>query len=99
MYCMFKTFALYMCTVTIHGVIHCRALAAFVTYFIVGAVFLRVKHQKSGTDLIIHKEFWKDFPFLIKVHVHALCMKIHVKYVCDPLTACLHKPIIYMFAM
>ncbi|XP_065908180.1 uncharacterized protein [Dysidea avara] len=44
----------------------CLGLAAFVTYFIVGAVFLRVKHQKSGTDLIINKEFWKDFPFLIK---------------------------------
>ena len=44
-----------------------RGLAAFVTYFIVGAVFLRVKHQKSGTDLIIHKAFWKDLPFLIKV--------------------------------
>ena len=45
-----------------------RAFAAFVTYFIVGAVFLRVKHQKSGTDLIIHKEFWKDFPYLLKVY-------------------------------
>ena len=44
-----------------------RALVAFITYFVVGAVFLRVKHQKTGTDLIIHKEFWKDFPFLIKV--------------------------------
>jgi len=38
-----------------------------VTYFVVGAVILRVKYQKSGTDLIIHKSFWKDFPFLVKV--------------------------------
>ncbi|XP_065907281.1 uncharacterized protein [Dysidea avara] len=47
-------------------VLLCGAFVVFVTYFIVGAVFLRVKHQKSGTDLVIHKSFWKDFPFLVK---------------------------------
>ena len=36
-------------------VILLRAFAAFVGYFIAGALFLRVRHQKSGTDLIIHK--------------------------------------------
>jgi len=37
-----------------------RALVAFITYFVVGAVILKVKYDKTGTDLIIHKAFWKD---------------------------------------
>ena len=49
--------------------VHCRAFAAFVSYFVIGAVILRVKYQKSGTDLIINKEFWKDFPMLVKVNL------------------------------
>ena len=44
-----------------------RALVAFITYFAVGAVILKVKYDKTGSDLIIHKAFWMDFPFLIKV--------------------------------
>ena len=48
-------------------VLHNSAFAVFVTYFVVGAIVLRVKYQKSGSDLIINKSFWKDFPFLVKV--------------------------------
>ena len=44
-----------------------RALVAFITYFVIGAVILKVKYDKTGSDLIIHKAFWKDLPFLIKV--------------------------------
>ena len=47
----------------------CRALMAFISYFVIGAIILRVRYQKSGSDLIINKEFWKDFPKLIKVHI------------------------------
>lgn len=47
-------------------VLMCLAFAGLVAYFIVGAVILRVRYQKSGTDLIIHKNFWKDLPFLVK---------------------------------
>ena len=62
-----------------------RTFAAFVGYFIVGAVFLRVRHNKSRTDLIINKAFWKDFPFLVKVCMHVqklLCTYyIHITYI------------------
>ena len=59
--------------------IYFRALVAFVSYFVIGAIILRVKYQKSGSDLIINKEFWKDFPILIKVRstqYSYLCMCI-----------------------
>ena len=39
----------------------------FISYFVIGAILLRVRYQKSGSDLIINKEFWKDF--LIKVFI------------------------------
>ena len=51
---------------------YCRALVAFISYFVIGAIILRVRYQKSGSDLIINKEFWKDFPILVKV-----CAYIH----------------------
>ena len=47
----------------------CSAFVAFITYFIIGAVVLRVKYQRTGSDLIINKAFWKDFPFLLKVNM------------------------------
>lgn len=48
------------------------AFAAVVAYFVVGAVILRARYQKSGSDLIIHKSFWMDFPFLVKVIITSL---------------------------
>ena len=47
--------------------IYCRALVAFISYFVIGAIILRVRYQKSGSELIINKEFWKEFPILVKV--------------------------------
>ena len=44
-----------------------RVLAAFVTYFIVGGVYMyRVKGAR-GMEVVPHYAFWKDVPFLIKV--------------------------------
>ena len=38
-----------------------------VTYFVVGAIVMKVHYQKNGSDLIIHKLFWFALPGLIKV--------------------------------
>ena len=51
------------------------------TYFIVGAVILRVRYQKSGTDLIIHKNFWMDLPFLVKVRSYVASCNYIAMYV------------------
>ena len=45
-----------------------RSIAAFVTYFIVGALIAKFKMNKTGLDLIPNKSFWKDLPFLLKVY-------------------------------
>jgi len=44
-----------------------RALFAFVTYFITGMVIMKVKYEKTGSDIIPNKQFWMSLPFLIKV--------------------------------
>ena len=43
------------------------AIACFVTYFIVGAIILKFKFERSGTDIIPQKVFWFSLPGLIKV--------------------------------
>lgn len=42
------------------------AIGGVATYFIVGAIILKFKFERTGTDIIPHKEFWFDLPFLIK---------------------------------
>lgn len=40
---------------------------ALVLYFIIGAVILKVRFQKTGSDMIPNKGFWFALPVLIKV--------------------------------
>jgi hypothetical protein len=48
------------------GLLITLALVALALYFIIGALVLKFKFQKTGTELIINFEFWKDLPFLIR---------------------------------
>lgn len=36
-------------------------------YFIIGAVILKVKYQRAGSEIIPNKGFWFALPILIKV--------------------------------
>lgn len=40
---------------------------AFIIYFIVGAVIMKVQRGATGSDIIPNKSFWVDLPFLVKV--------------------------------
>ena len=44
-----------------------RFFAAVVVYFVAGMIIMRVKFEKTGTDVIPNKEFWFALPFLVKV--------------------------------
>lgn len=46
-----------------------RSLAGLVTYFIVGGIVLKVKYNKTGTEVIPNKEFWRELPLLIKARI------------------------------
>lgn len=45
----------------------CRFILAFVVYFIVGAVIMKLQRGATGSDIIPNKSFWMDLPFLVKV--------------------------------
>ena len=47
-----------------------RAVVGLMVYFVAGAVILKVRYGKTGTELIPNKTFWKELPFLIKVHMY-----------------------------
>ncbi|KAI8060697.1 autophagy-related protein 27 [Gongronella butleri] len=38
-------------------------------YFVGGAIYNRIVYNARGQDLIIHRDFWLDLPFVIKDHV------------------------------
>ncbi|XP_065910721.1 uncharacterized protein [Dysidea avara] len=42
------------------------AFFAFMAYLITGMVIMKVKYEKTGTDIIPNKQFWLALPFLIK---------------------------------
>ena len=44
-----------------------RAIIAFITYFIVGGIYLYHVKGARGMEVIPNGAFWKDLPFLIKV--------------------------------
>lgn len=44
-----------------------RFFFAVVVYFVAGMIIMRVKFNKTGTDIIPNKEFWLAVPFLVKV--------------------------------
>jgi len=48
-------------------------LLAFITYFAVGAYYNYSTYGATGLDLIPHRDFWKDFPYLIKDLLSHLC--------------------------
>jgi hypothetical protein len=43
------------------------AFGGLVGYFVVGALVMKFKFEKSGVEMIPNYKFWKDLPFLIKV--------------------------------
>ncbi|KAL0482161.1 hypothetical protein AKO1_013330 [Acrasis kona] len=50
----------------IGGLIVTLLLVCVVLYFIIGALLLKFKFQKTGSDIIPQKEFWMDLPVLVK---------------------------------
>lgn len=46
-----------------------RFVVAVVVYFVAGMIIMRVKFEKTGTDVIPNKEFWFALPFLVKVSI------------------------------
>ena len=44
-----------------------RLLAAIVTYFVAGAIVLKFKYERTGTDIIPQKNYWFELPILVKV--------------------------------
>ncbi|XP_065908203.1 uncharacterized protein [Dysidea avara] len=37
-----------------------------IVYFVVGMIIMRVKYDKTGSDIIPNKTFWMSLPFLVK---------------------------------
>ena len=59
-----------------------RAIVVLVTYFIVGAITLKFKFEKSGTDIIPQKAFWFALPFMVKVtSLHTFSIMRHWYFV------------------
>ena len=52
-----------------------RWFIAFIAYCVVGMVVMRVKYDKTGTDVIPNKGLWFGLPSLVKV---SLCVLVHV---------------------
>ena len=48
-----------------------RCFIAFIAYCVVGMVVMRVKYDKTGTDVIPNKGLWFDIPSLVKVRENA----------------------------
>ena len=44
-----------------------RAFGGILTYFIVGAVIMKVRYEATGTDIIPNKNLWFQLPSLVKV--------------------------------
>ena len=72
-----------------------RSVAALATYFIVGAVVLKLKLNGTGLEMIPNKQFWKELPFLVKVCIEhtavALCALLIV-YNTGWLCVCIKLP-------
>ena len=44
-----------------------RLVVAIIVYFVAGMIIMRVKYEKTGSDIIPNKTFWTTLPFLVKV--------------------------------
>ena len=55
-----------MITLFTHGTDN-SVLVGVASYFIIGAVVMKVKFQATGSDIIPNKMFWIALPGLIKV--------------------------------
>lgn len=59
-----------------------RLIAGFAAYFVVGAVIMKVKFNKTGVEMIPQKNFWFALPGLIKVSTMVIIFRhFHQKYV------------------
>ena len=56
-------------------------------YLITGMVIMKVKYEKTGTDIIPNKQFWLALPFLIKVG--DLCYLYFTFYIMYRMVSCL----------
>ena len=61
---------------------------AIATYLVVGCLINAFARHKQGVEIIPNVEFWKDFPFLLKVcTLYLLCVCVCV-CVCACVRAC-----------
>ena len=51
-----------------------RSIAALAMYFIIGAILMKFKFQKTGADIVPQKDFWISFPLLLKVSARDDCV-------------------------
>ena len=55
-----------------------RFFFGIIVYFVAGMIIMRVKYEKTGSDIIPNKGFWMALPSLVKVnnklntHMHIL---------------------------
>ena len=47
-----------------------RLVILIVVYFVAGMTIMRVKYEKTGSDIIPNKGFWVALPFLVKVKLY-----------------------------
>ena len=53
-----------------------RFILAVVVYFVAGMIIMRVKYNKTGSDVIPNKDFWFTLPYLVKVQ-HISCFMFY----------------------
>ena len=68
-------FGFFDCSVTVTALFlaPCSLLLAIVAYVVIGIGVNAGIRNKQGIEMIPNVAFWKDFPFLLKVHVNEVC--------------------------
>ncbi|KAF5355116.1 hypothetical protein D9756_005315 [Leucocoprinus leucothites] len=52
-------------------------LLAFVAYFVLGAYYNYSTYGARGMDLIPHRDFWQEVPYMLKDVISHLCSSVH----------------------
>jgi len=63
---------------------------AFIAYCVVGMVVMRVKYDKTGTDVIPNKGLWFSLPSLVKVILSVVNYCVFVCMLCICLCVCMN---------
>ena len=47
----------------------CRLVIGVITYFVAGALIMKLHYKATGTDIIPNKKLWFSLPLLLKVQL------------------------------